>query len=358
MSRLNVASINGQAVGGTRNFILNPDFELNVEQVAATSDNVAFATSWTTAVNAGTYSFRTEELTGSDREDFPDDIGIKPKAYGRFIITSAPTGASAYVSTIQYIRDVTTLANQEVTLSFWARTADTSKSIGFEAYQFFGTGGSSTVDGIGATSWALTSGDVWTKYSTTFTVDSLSGKTIGTTPDFLVLRFWLSAGTDYDSRSGSLGHQTIDVDVTGVQLELGSQATPREYLPFEMEKARASFTGVAITTGQMADDTFWSQDVASYHGVDSGGLLAFSSFSTYPQFVQKVEQALVSYDLGSSPAVEAFATAGTTNIEVSTSTSTTIGDFTDNKVTIICNNNSFRIANRAGGVRTFKLTFL
>jgi hypothetical protein len=56
----------------------------------------------------------------------------------------------------------------------------------------------------------------------------LSGKTIGT-PNWLSINLWVSAGTDFNSRTGSMGIQTGTFDFWGVQVEAastGSTASP------------------------------------------------------------------------------------------------------------------------------------
>jgi hypothetical protein len=57
------------------------------------------------------------------------------------------------------------------------------------------------------------------------TIPSVAGKTINPN-NYLDLRFWLSAGSSFDARTGNLGQQAITFDLWGVQLEAGSSATP------------------------------------------------------------------------------------------------------------------------------------
>jgi hypothetical protein len=54
---------------------------------------------------------------------------------------------------------------------------------------------------------------------------SISGKTIGTS-DALYLLLFVSAGTDFNARTGSLGIQSNTFEFWGVQVEYGSKATP------------------------------------------------------------------------------------------------------------------------------------
>jgi hypothetical protein len=58
-------------------------------------------------------------------------------------------------------------------------------------------------------------------------VPSISGKTIGTTANTSssAINLWVSSGTDFNSRTGSLGIQSNTFDIWGVQAEAGSVAT-------------------------------------------------------------------------------------------------------------------------------------
>jgi hypothetical protein len=146
--------------------------------------------------------------------------GYEAQYFARVVVASA-AGASNYSQFLQKIEDVRTFAGQTVTISYWAK-ADAAKSISLELSQNFGSGGSASVTTF-IVKQALTTS--WARYSTTFSVPSISGKTIGTSSvaDF---RFWLSAGSTFDARTSSLGQQNITFDVWGVQVENGSTASP------------------------------------------------------------------------------------------------------------------------------------
>ena len=109
----------------------------------------------------------------------------------------------------QPIEDVRTLAGNTVTLSYWAKAAATL-SLTIEADQGFGSGGSSTVTTSVVSGQTITTS--WVRYSHTFTMPSVSGKTIGTS-SFVNLSFKLPLNT------------TFTFDTWGWQLEQGSTAT-------------------------------------------------------------------------------------------------------------------------------------
>jgi hypothetical protein len=108
----------------------------------------------------------------------------------------------------QRIENVQTFAGQQVTVSFWGK-ADAARTVTSEFYQEFGSGGSAGVStSIGSHSFTTS----WQRFTTTVTVPSISGKTVGTN-SYLTLQFILPTGVA----------QTIDF--WGVQVENGSTAT-------------------------------------------------------------------------------------------------------------------------------------
>jgi hypothetical protein len=152
--------------------------------------------------------------------------GYEAANYAR-LVTASQSAASDRATLNQKIENVRSFAGQTITLSFWAKASTGTPNIAVELVQNFGSGGSpsSSVTGIGATKFAITSS--WARYSVTISVPSISGKTIGTTANtsFLTAGIWTSAGSDYNSRTDSLGNQNITVDIWGVQVEAGSVAT-------------------------------------------------------------------------------------------------------------------------------------
>lgn len=112
----------------------------------------------------------------------------------------------------QRIESVRTLAGKTVTLSFYAR-GSVSGTMGVECGQNFGTGGS-TSRNVSAYVGDMALTTTWKKFSITFIVPSVSGKTIGANSHIHV-------GIGPDLYQGSL-------DIALIQLEEGSVATPFE----------------------------------------------------------------------------------------------------------------------------------
>ena len=152
---------------------------------------------------------------------------------------------------------------------------------------------------------------------------------------------------------------TLYVDTTNDRVGINT-ASPSEALDIQGGLLINGANVTAVLSGSIADDAFYSLDLTAA-GFMLGGLAAITTFSTYDIFSQSDGTGIFYYDCGNSIAdARILVDAGTTtSIEGgTTSTSTTITDFTDDRVTIICNSNTLRIANRTGATRIFKLTFL
>jgi hypothetical protein len=135
--------------------------------------------------------------------------------YARFGIVSQNGGARFVVG---HVEDARTLAGQEVTLSFWARSSDITE-LRTQSQQFFGSGGSAQV--LGPTR-DVTISSSWQRYSFTSNLGTMAGKTIGPNSG---LAFWIFPVS---------ATETGSVDIWGVQLEAGSVATPfKRHAPSE-----------------------------------------------------------------------------------------------------------------------------
>jgi hypothetical protein len=124
-------------------------------------------------------------------------------------ITNSAGGTNTELQ--QRVEDVRTYAGQTVTISFWAK-ASSAVTMANTIIQNFGSGGSGSVSTTGTSQTLTTS---WARYSTTITVPSVSGKTIGTSSYLQVYPMYYSSGTIASNV----------IDVWGVQLEAGSVAT-------------------------------------------------------------------------------------------------------------------------------------
>lgn len=179
---------------------------------------------WQMSFSGGSESITYQGIAGADLTAIGDEsaIGMLQNTF------TGGAGASDYTAIWQRVEDVRRLGNKTITLSFWARANSGTPKLGASVDQYFGTGGSPSagVNGVGQT---VTLTTTFTRYSLTFTLASVAGKTVGTNNDHSTqCNFWYSAGTSMASRTGSVGVQTSQINLWGVQLEIGTQATPLE----------------------------------------------------------------------------------------------------------------------------------
>jgi hypothetical protein len=205
------------------NALINGNFAVNQRSFSSTTTNLAFTFDrWLTEFNAGggtvTYSAQTfspgaAPVAGQEGTNFARCV-------------TASMGATNYAILLQKIEDVRTFANRTVTVSFWAKAASGTPQLGFNLTQGFGSGGSAMVTISGTPVTVSTS---WARYSITFTLPSISGKTIGA-GSHVGAYFVFSENNVLTS---DVPTQNNTFDVWGVQLETGPVATPFEFEPFE-----------------------------------------------------------------------------------------------------------------------------
>ena len=221
LSKIEVPSLDvGQL--GSRNVIMNGNFEVNQRNVSSYTGLTGFNSGpdrWTWAKNDAVNYDAAYGTFSNTFTDIPEARGFM-----EFTLNSAGSGTD-FVTIQQRIEDVRVCAGEEVTLTFWARSNTGSSFTLTEAasishgpiavQQIFGSGGSGAVLHVVASS--ITLNTAWTKYSYTFTMPSVSGKTLGTSHH---TRLYLCTMMDSDAGKG--------VQIAQVQMERG-KATPFEH---------------------------------------------------------------------------------------------------------------------------------
>jgi hypothetical protein len=205
-----------------KNKIINGDFNINQRAFTSTTTSGPYTFDrWKTSASGGTVTWSAQAFTPGAAPV----AGYESKNFMR-IATTGQSGSSEWSMITQSIEDVRILAGQTATISFWAKAASGTPKVAVEVQQSFGSGGSpsSNTFTYGGQATISTS---WARYSVTFTVPSISGKTIGTTENtsYLFLALWASAGSALNARTGSIGIQNNTIDFWGVQVEAGSVAT-------------------------------------------------------------------------------------------------------------------------------------
>jgi hypothetical protein len=205
-------------IAGNRNIVVNGDFKIWQRGTSFSNPaNGSFTADRWFMYYDGTGATRTisqQTFTGDN------PTGLNVSNYMRVAITVAGT-SSGTNGMFSKIEDVRKLNNQTVTLSFYGK-ADASRTVNWQTYQQFGTGGSGSVQ-ANTTNFSFTSS--WQRFSVSFTMPSVSGKTItsGNSVSFIVAFPVNAIGT---------------FDITGIQLEAGSVATPFEFEDFSTTLAK------------------------------------------------------------------------------------------------------------------------
>jgi len=227
-----VASMNAGPLGGLRNMLINGNMGVSQRGTTAVTTTLGYgpADRWQQVTTGNTFSASQGSFVSGDTL-----FNTGGAQYFQSIAVTSVAGVGNATMLQQKIEDVRLLAGKTVTVSFWAKAASGTPSIGINCEQMFGTGGSADVQGTGQAQ-ALTT--TWTRYSKTFSIASISGKTLGATnTSYTNLIFWLDAGSNFNARAASIGQATKTVSIAQVQLEIGSVATEFEHRPVALDLA-------------------------------------------------------------------------------------------------------------------------
>jgi len=223
VSRIDEAGLN-VAQYGNRNLVIN-----GAMQVAQRGTSVSGSTGFYALDRWRGYSASSFPITQETFTLGQTDVPNEPKNYLRI-------GTGAAVKAVsQRIEGVRTGAGQTLTLSFYAK-ASAAFDLVMGYTQFFGSGGSA---GVSATFETLSITTAWQKFEVTFTLPSISGKTIGA-GDFLQVTF---------ADGGTYIPAATTFDITQVQLEVGDTATGFEHRFYGDELARCQRYYCEISDG-------------------------------------------------------------------------------------------------------------
>jgi hypothetical protein len=215
-TRLDASDVNAYLVNRSfGNAVINGAFDF-WQRTTSTSSTGYAADRWASQVVGGSAYTQSRQVLGLGTAQVTSNT---PFFYRHQ--HTAGTGVADYALVAYRIEDVGSFANKTVTLSFWA-TADAVRNMSIEIVQNFGAGGSAAVTAgikkIGVST-------VVNRYTFTLTLPSITSATQGTSSNIEIL-FWFDAGSNFNSRTDSLGHQTgsYTFNLWGVQLEEGSVA--------------------------------------------------------------------------------------------------------------------------------------
>lgn len=188
------------------NYIHNSGFEVNQRGfTSAPAGGVAYCSDrWVASgmSSANIQNVGTSELNGTGLTNF--------------LRMSRTSNVGNYPAIEQHVEDVRTLAGSTVTLSFYARqnTAWNAGTWYVGWYQSFGSGGSTGTGNLTVQAFPSLSSS-WQRYSFTFSIDSIAGKTVGPGSYLNII-----------IRNNGNTQTAGETDITGIQLETGNTVTP------------------------------------------------------------------------------------------------------------------------------------
>lgn len=205
-----------------RNLVHNPQFNVAQRGTGPFTSIGYTVDRWLVSATLDTVSITNNVAVDSDR------AGIGDESVTRLLVNNftGNAGATAVNYIAQGIESVNRLSGKTVTVSFWARCGAGALNLGVGMFQYFGTGGSPSAS-VGVAGQAVSLSATWAWYSKTFTLPSVAGKTLGTNNnDATWFQFFFSSGTNNAFSAGGIGVQSGAVVLWGVQIEIGSVATP------------------------------------------------------------------------------------------------------------------------------------
>lgn len=212
----------GSVISSNINYVINGQFRFFFENPITNpaAGELQIAPYW---------FFDKSNATGTDSITFlPFTLGsdtppLNPTYYCRYDCTGAPTGET-YKDFYIKIKDVNAFQNEVITISVEEKGTSAIQQFEFRYLQHFGTGGTPSVDVEGSISADFITAD-WTKISSTVTLPSIAGMTLGTNKDdylALIIRVPLDVVTQFD--------------FTNFQVNLGDTVLSYEYQTYDKAK--------------------------------------------------------------------------------------------------------------------------
>jgi len=234
-----------------RNLIINGAMNVAQRGTSFTANGYGLDR-WKTFNSGGTATLSQQTFASGSSPEVGLDTYVR-------IVRSSPSGIYYFA---QRVEDVRKSDGATLTLSFYAK-ASSATTIPCRITQDFGTGGSAVVNITAQNSNVTTS---WQKFSLTFNMASLSGKTVGTGSNFELV-FDIPA-------------TTATIEITGVQLEVGDTATPFEHRSYGDELARCQryYQRSVQTVGTVF--SFGDSDIATARCVNGNWLMDSLGFKT------------------------------------------------------------------------------
>ena len=299
-----------------RNLIINGDMQIAQRATSATgktSSGYYTCDRWYQGFSsAGTWTF-TQDTNVPTGQGFTSSLKMQCTTANASLSASASFQLHARLEGqhLQHLKKGTANA-ESLTLSFWVKSNKTG------TYQV-NLDDKDNTRIIGKT-FAIDTADTWEKKTLTFVGDTVGAFNNDNNESFRVV-WWFASGSNYNTGSVPTSWETLDVtdiaagltvnladstsnyiNITGVQLEVGSQATPFEHRPYDVELQRCyryfqkipnyilnSYATTGATgrphrvTMRSAPTAYWSENGTAYQvyrisdGARSGSLTSSSA---------------------------------------------------------------------------------
>ena len=200
---------------GRRNRFMNGDFQIAQRGTSHTYSNGqsgyhTIDRLFSACFSAGGTLALSQQHAGHDGVDAPKFLRAT---------TAGTAGTSATVYSRQAIEGIEQFSNKQVTVSFMVK-ANTATTFQLRREYYYG---SSSTEYSGFVDVPVTTS--WTKFTHTYDAVDFSSKTIGSVNYWSVLFYW-------STNQGSNKVRDGNIDITNIQMEIGTEATPFERLSF------------------------------------------------------------------------------------------------------------------------------
>lgn len=221
LQSLKTKTINGQSWDCSA--LINGNFEINqlgdITGTTSWTANGYNLDQWQTLISGSSCTTSQQAFTLGQTQ-----VPGEPKNYIRHVVTSS-AGAGNYTIMYQPIEDVRKFAGETVTFCGYGR-ADTTRNVGIELYQSFGSGGSPS-SAVSCPFGLISLTSSWQFVVITGSVSSISGKILGTVNNHNIsFWIWMDAGSTFSARSSGVGQQSGTFEFANLMLISGDQPIP------------------------------------------------------------------------------------------------------------------------------------
>ena len=219
---------------GFKNKFINGNFDVWQRGTSQTAAGYGSVDRWRISRDSGSAVTLSRQTFSIGQTSVPNN----PNYFVRLAVT-AGVASNHYAIFEQRIEDVTLLSGKTCVVSFYSYVSHVPSFMSVTARQSFGTGGSpSAYVDVNPRITIHEMSTSWTKTEVVFDFPSVSGKTLGTDINsYTSIFFFLSAGTDLNTLTDSLGPQTLTFNIAQVQIEEGEFSTQFDLRPVVVEIA-------------------------------------------------------------------------------------------------------------------------